>query len=293
MQPRAYRGRGDLRAMQRLVQDTWAMRGPKVERHVGDLTWGETSIPGREETFRRALWLDGDRVVAWAWLYLPGTLDFHVHPDRPELLDAVLDWLDEQTDAEELETSALASDADARERLEARGFEAQPDAPWFAYMQRDLLRIEKPRVPTGYTLRTVRPGEEEERAVVHQLTWAPSRVTAGSVRDTMATWPYRFDLDCVVEKPGGGFAAYTLAWLDDENAVGEFEPVGTIPDERGKGLGRAVNLFALQRLRDAGADLAVVYCRGDAAYPIPKRLYESVGFRQHDRSVTFLLRRSR
>ena len=28
-------------------------------------------------------------------------------------------------------------------------------------------------------------------------------------------------------------------------------------------------------------------CRGDDAYAIPKRLYESVGFRQHSRIVSF------
>jgi hypothetical protein len=30
-----------------------------------------------------------------------------------------------------------------------------------------------------------------------------------------------------------------------------------------------------------------VLCRGDDEYPIPKRLYESVGFRQHSRSLAF------
>ena len=56
---------------------------------------------------------------------------------------------------------------------------------------------------------------------------------------------------------------------------------------RETGLGRAVNLFALQRLRDEGATTALVACRGDAAYPIPCKLYESVGFREVVRYVPF------
>jgi hypothetical protein len=36
-----------------------------------------------------------------------------------------------------------------------------------------------------------------------------------------------------------------------------------------------------------GAGHAIVMCRGDEAYPIPKRLYESVGFRQHSRIARF------
>jgi hypothetical protein len=48
-----------------------------------------------------------------------------------------------------------------------------------------------------------------------------------------------------------------------------------------------VNLDALRRLRAAGAERAIVLCRGDEDHPAPKLLYESVGFRQHSRSVDF------
>ena len=97
------------------------------------------------------------------------------------------------------------------------------------------------------------------------------------VRDTPA---YRADLDCVVEAPDGSIAAYTLAWLDEVNGVAEFEPVGTHADHRRLGLGRAVGLYALQRLRELGATSAIVACRGDEAYPIPAKLYEALGFRE-------------
>ena len=101
------------------------------------------------------------------------------------------------------------------------------------------------------------------------------------------TWPYRADLDCVAVAPDGSVASYTLAWLDEENRVGEFEPVGTHEAHQRRGLGRAVNLFALQRLRDEGATEALVGCRGDDAYPIPRKLYESVGFRELAATLSF------
>jgi len=63
--------------------------------------------------------------------------------------------------------------------------------------------------------------------------------------------------------------------------------LGTHADFRRRGLARAVSAFALRRLQEAGAVLAVVYARGDAAYPTPKLLYESLGFRTHARTITF------
>jgi ribosomal protein S18 acetylase RimI-like enzyme len=285
---REFTGPSDLRAMQRLVQDAWALRGPNVAWHVGDLAWAHASIRGREAELRRELWEEDGRVVAYAWLSLPHHLGWMVDPRRAELLADVLDWAEQETDAHALETSALASDAAALDVLRARGYVELPDAPWFAYTVRELDDVPEPEVPDGYALRTIR-GEEDvpRRAEVHRRAWAPSRVTEDSVRDTMATWPYRPDLDCVLEAPDRSFAAYTLAWYDDENRVGELEPVGTVPEDRRRGLGRAVNLFALRQLRAAGAERAIVMCRGDADYPIPKLLYESVGFRPHDRNVVF------
>jgi len=280
--------RGDLRRMQRLVQDAWRAVGPKNERHVGDVAWAATQHAGREAEWRRQLWEDDGRVVAYAWLFRPHALDWQVSPDRPELVDAVLEWFEVEAEADPLETSALADDEGAVAIIRARGYDEVSDGPWFALTTRGLEKIAEPVVPAGYTLRTVAGDADLERRVgVHRAAWEPSRFTLDSYRNVRGTWPYREDLDCVVEAPDGSFAAYVLAWYDDENRVGEFEPVGTHPAHRRLGLGRAVNLYALQRLRDVGADRAVVMCRGDDAYAIPKRLYESVGFRQHSRIVRF------
>ena len=92
-----------------------------------------------------------------------------------------------------------------------------------------------------------------------------------------AQWPYRETLDCVVEAPDGRFAAYCQCWPDDENRVGEFEPVGVREEFRRCGLGAAVCTFALQRLHAEGIRQAIVYCATEPAC----ELYQSLGFRIH------------
>jgi hypothetical protein len=49
-------------------------------------------------------------------------------------------------------------------------------------------------------------------------------------------------------------------WPDDENGVGLFEPVGTRPEFRRRGLGTAVCMIGLQRLYEEGMRYAVVGC---------------------------------
>jgi predicted GNAT family acetyltransferase len=76
-------------------------------------------------------------------------------------------------------------------------------------------------------------------------------------------------------------------WYDEVNGTGEFEPVGTHPGHRRLGLARAVCTAVLHAFAAAGGRRAVVYSRGDAAYPIPRRLYESMGFTAYTRTHTY------
>jgi ribosomal protein S18 acetylase RimI-like enzyme len=164
----------------------------------------------------------------------------------------------------------------------------EPDAFWMRKNARSLEEIEEPQVPDGYRLTTMAEYRDTaSRSAAHRAAFHPSRFTDEVYAVVRETWPYRSDLDCVAVAPDGSVASYTLAWLDEQNRVGEFEPVGTHEAHQRKGLGRAVNLFALQRLRDEGATEALVGCRGDEEYPIPRKLYESVGFREITRAVSF------
>jgi ribosomal protein S18 acetylase RimI-like enzyme len=105
----------------------------------------------------------------------------------------------------------------------------------------------------------------------------PSRVTESSYASVRGAWPYRAALDCVIETSDGRFAAYALLWPDDENGVGELEPVGVREEFRRRGLGAAVCTHALHQWHREGGRQAIVYCTTDGACA----LYESLGFRLH------------
>src|SRR5919112_887094 len=190
-----------------------------------------------------------------------------------------------EADGDFLSTYVLESDEQRAAHVEAHGY-ARPQSPKsYAFHLRELDDAPPdPNVPDGFRLHTV-DGDEgfRKRVEIHRAVWAPSRVTEEVYRRVTQAWPYRADLDCVVEAPDGRFAAYVLGWYDDANRVGLFEPVGTHPDFRRLGLGSAVCQFALRRLREEGASLALVLAAEEPAM----RLYESVGFHRYTRVVEF------
>jgi ribosomal protein S18 acetylase RimI-like enzyme len=264
--------------MQSLQQELWQAAGPRVLTHVGDLAWWVHRTP-----VARRLWLEGDRCVAWAWIDRGTALVHDVHPEfrAGPLHEEVLDWFEAEAEpgANGLQAWAMDGDDVAFGLLARRGFERPARASSYEYYVRALSDLpEVPPLRDGFRLRAVHGDEDmHERVEVHRATWEPSRVTEESYRNVMRAWPYRGDLDCVVEAPDGRFAAYALAWYDDANRVGELEPVGTYPDFRRLGLGAAVCRYAFSRLRDAGAEQVIVYSESEPA----QRLYESVGFRRH------------
>ena len=273
--------------MQSLQQELWAHEGAYAATHVGDLAWWLHRPEGK-----RRLWLDGEQCVAWAWLHPPATLDYAVHHDhrRGALEDDVLAWLEEEADGDVLSTYGLETDEEWIAYVAARGYE-QPSSPkWYACNLRELdASPPLPDVPDGFRLHTVGgDGDFRKRVKIHRAVWAPSRVTEEVYRRVTQAWPYRADLDCVVEAPDGRFAAYVLCWYDDANRAGLFEPVGTHPDFRRLGLGSAVCRYGLRRLHDEGATSVLVLAAEEPAV----RLYESVGFRRYTRIVEVQKRRS-
>lgn len=285
---RDFTGPGDLRAMQSLAQRIWSVHS---RWHIGDLTWGRYMHTGREAEWPTALWIDGDDLVAWGWAELPGDLSLLVDPAHPEVANDVLGWFDDVALGDSHEVTVLESESHLVDALITAGYREQPSAPFFIHHQMKLTELSVPTPPSGFTLRPIRPDEAAPRAAAHRAAFSafgPSRVSTQSYLNLMAAWPYRCGLDWIAESPQGQIVAYSLGWLDEVNRVGELEPVGTDPAFRGLGLARAVNVAALRALRDAGADTAVVYPRGDAAYPIPARLYAGIGFSPGPHTVTYV-----
>ena len=253
--------------------------GVRAPWHVGDVTWGLRQHEGREDEWTIRIWKDRGEVLAWSWLKGDrALLEFDVRRDRLDLLDEILADPDAQT------AVAFEDDEEVRAALERHGFFEEErsninrQGPLMHFLARDLPEAPEPLpLPEGFRYRTVEPSDLAERVAIHRDVWAPSRVTESSFANVQASWPYRPSLDCVVEAPGGRFAAYCLVWPDDENRVGELEPVGVREEFRRRGLGAAVCTFGLRRLYEEGGRQAIVYCVTDAACG----LYEAIGFHRH------------
>lgn len=84
------------------------------------------------------------------------------------------------------------------------------------------------------------------------------------------TWVAHYDRQIA------GFVAYEL---NEAEQVGEVYMVAVHPEMQNRGIGTALNNFALQKLKEAGMKLAVVATGGDPGHAPARRTYEKVGYR--------------
>lgn len=256
--------------------------------HVGDLAWqGATGGPSVQREWPDAAWarLIGER------------LDTLIDPARIDPAE-VIAWAVETGDAR----TAVINDGEKKvaKALVDAGFERDDDADWFSHHHMDLSTLDStvsaasgvsgPTVPEGYRLRSVTREDLDARAEVHRRCWSdlgPSTFSVEKMTAVMDSPHYEAAYDIVAETLDGEMVATTLGWLDRANGVGLLEPVGCVPEHRRKGLGRATNLAVLHAFRAAGATIGRVSPRGDERYPIPGRLYRSIGFRPGARTETY------
>lgn len=286
---RAYAGHGDLEALKRFLIAARA-RGLRGYMHVGDLLWHThmhtQKNPGRDVH----VWFDaGGAPVAFVDFTPPGDFELQIAPElrgRGVLEPDMVAWVREHSrqfaergaPPPKLTTAVIQSDPASLAWFEANGF--RRDAYELFVLERDLADpIAAPgrlgeRGRLDMVVRHVE-GEREfaERANLHREVWHPSKVTVEGYAITRSAPGYDPELDLVAALPDGAFAAYCIAWRDDANKVGEFEPVGTRASYRRKGYGAAVLVEGMRRLREKGMTKAIVYCTADN---LP--FYRSVGF---------------
>lgn len=281
---RPYRGAEDLRKMQALVSAAYE----QTDMRVGDVAWLARVHTQRELGLDIRLWEEGDALIGWSFFRSNGGFNVFAVPGitTDSLIDEMLATVEGMAREAIAVGDAMISiytygvvpgrselDQALATGLERNGFKVENNGGGVSV--KNLTTFEEPSVPPGYLLATVDTTQRiRGRVEAHRAAFAPSEMTSRMYERVRCTWPYRQDLDVIVETQSGDVVAFCTAWFDEVNAAGLLEPVGTHPDHQRHGLARAACRAALNALRNVGALTAQV----GFGTPEARALYESLGF---------------
>jgi mycothiol synthase len=152
-------------------------------------------------------------------------------------------------------------------------------------MERTLLgELPAFQLPEGYTLRALAVPDELPAWVelfnrAYGGQWNAVPTTVDLQAELRADPRYQQQHDLVVVGPAGGLVAFCLGFVLEHAGVraGWVLELGSNPQVRGQGLGRALLCESLRRFQAAG--LTIARLAVDGANPSgAKRLYEGLGF---------------
>jgi ribosomal protein S18 acetylase RimI-like enzyme len=238
-----------------------------------------------------ALWEDeSGRLIAYAAIQEPFlTLDYAIHTDAGPLnLEAqIVQWAVERCPAVAqrqqrsfpLYVWVNGNEDERIPLLKSFGF-VEDEWQKISFFRPLQETIAAPQPPAGFTIRPLNgPAEVEAYVELHRAAFETRNMTVEWRQRTLQMAQYVPDIDLVAEAPDGRLAAFCVCWLRPDRQVGEIEPLGVHPDFQRLGLGRAIALEALHRLKAHNAVNAHVTTDGER--DPARQLYEAVGFRRH------------
>ncbi|GCE28946.1 putative acetyltransferase, GNAT [Dictyobacter alpinus] len=253
------------------------------------------------------LWLDDDNhVQGFARLNftvaedeVEGRYWFYVRPMArgQEFEMAALHWAEQETRqysgarVSRLFSSARSDHEFRFNFLESNGFVRER---YFFTMKQPLdTALPAPKIPAGYTLRRATLAESEENNALQNLAfrehWNSQPESLEEFRAYREEPGYRADLDLVAQAADGslvGFCVATLMPTKEDGTIGLIETLGTHPERRGLGLGRALLLQNLHNLQQM--EITQAYISVDAANPTGAlHLYESAGFKTFETWLSY------
>ena len=310
---RCYAGDRDLDAIAHLINTCEEVDRLDQGTSISELQQ-EFNAPSLDVARDIRLWEDAEgKLIGFAQLcvsepgeVIDGWLWFRVHPDARsgDVEAAAIAWGEVRMrevsamrgGRVKLRTYARAEDCDRISVLARCGFKVDR---YFCRMARSLSEpIPEPHFPEGFALRQF-PGEQDAAAWVEMFNqsfidhWNHHDLTVDKFKHELAKPDYRNDLDLIAVADDGTFVSFCscVICVEECDRTGRNEGwiacLGTRRGFRKMGLGRAMLLAGLHRLKAAGVATAILGVDAENSSGA-LHLYESAGFHNIRDSISYV-----
>ncbi|MBV1854767.1 GNAT family N-acetyltransferase [Catellatospora tritici] len=242
--------------------------------HPGDVGW---HLRFEDDLVRDSLRLWSDQSGPVAVTLSDGPVLYaglapRVAADR-ELAD-MLAWRFHQIVGDGQAWCALPEDSPVGTALLRHDWTRDPDEPWVLLVCEDL----PVSAPAGSRVVAVDEDTAPARVAVQRAAFEGSTFTVERWRAMRGSVAASLCVESLVLTPDGQPAAAATGWLAAPGRCALLEPVGTHPEQRGHGYGRAAVRSVCARLRAEGASAVAVLT--PATNTAAVALYRSAGFRE-------------
>ena len=231
--------------------------------HLVDMPFRQTST-WQDHGCELGIWQKDAEIQAWA-VFLPPwwNLDFAIHPAEhgSDLENEVFAWGKEQITAYAKRTGeSFWGSVEIFENIpNADRTVANLAKLGFQQFEWSTLRFElrldqatpQTQIPDGFQIRPLAgKSEVDEYVSLHRAAFGSDRMTPAWRMRTLTHPAYRPEIDLVAVSPEEKLVGFCICWM--WHSLGQIEPLGVHPDYQGLGLGRALEVAAINALQSHG-----------------------------------------
>jgi ribosomal protein S18 acetylase RimI-like enzyme len=290
--PRSYQSENDLYEIGRLLRrayarkkycnawsvcrfDIWSQRRLADAKSFDDDLW---------QTLVRLVFAENRQLVGTAFAFNnhhrrrdPEPYALILDPDHIHLAKSLIDWAESNG---MIELEILEGNTFLVDLIQSRGYARSND--FMVMREKPLANTaqEPVNLPQGYSIQILDHADWNDyfEAVHAVFNMMDTQEAFASIRQA----PSNVDeLHLNVINQQKQIAAFCSVWLDREDNVAEFEPVGTIPQFQKQGFATALMTYACNRLRDMSCAQANVESWSESIGA--NKLYSACGFMERDR----------
>ena len=211
------------------------------------------------------------------WRKNPEPYALILDPDHAQLAKVLFDWAESSG---MVEVEILQGNRFLNDLIQSHGYIRSND---FMIVREKVLTdtpCEPVSLPQGYSIRTLHQSEwdsyfEAVHAVFHRMDTPEA---FGSIQQAPSNG---HELHLNVVNDQNQIAAFCSVWLDRENKIAEFEPVGTVPQFQKQGLAAALLACACNCLRAMNCPRVKVESWNKSVGA--NKLYSACGLVEYDR----------
>jgi len=287
---RPYENESDLHAISEFLNETYTLSEDQL--NWGAARWQYSAyfvhpynlMQGNNYWLKSIrIWEDDGKIVGVVSYEDEGSVHIQRHPNYPELIEVMILWAEENLSVvddkgvRKLEIWINDQDEYKKQIASDRGYEKYHAFEYLRWHQlNEILDFELPPEYIVSSLDVYTDIESKCNTIVK--AFGSTGLPLELYRTLQSAPLYKHDLDLVAVHENGEVAACGTMWFNPATKTCYVEPMATSPDHQGKGLGKAILLEGLIRMKAKGAKIAYVGSYGDAA----GSFYAACGFTQYE-----------
>ena len=211
------------------------------------------------------------------WRNDPEPYTLLLDPEHPQVAALLIEWA-EASGMREIEI--IQGNMFLTGLIQSRGYSRSSDSMVMREKPLSNTSPEAVNLPHGYSIRVLHESEWDcyFEAIHTVFNMMDTHEAFASIQRSPSNV---HDLHLNVVNEQNQIAAFCSVWLDSDNNVAEFEPVGTLPQFQKRGLAAALMANACNRLREMGCAQANVASWSESVGA--NKLYSACGFMEQDR----------